>query len=198
MDITIDTRTVTLETPRLLLRPWREDDLDDFYAYASVDGVGQMAGWMPHKSRDESREILARFLTHGDVFALEHKADGRVIGSLGVHTTRWERLPEPENPYAAKRTKELGYVLSREYWGQGLMPEAVRCVQKYLFDALHADILFVSHYDFNTQSRRVIEKCGFVYLTEGDHYARQLGKTLHLLHYCLPRETYYANNSGNF
>ena len=198
MDITIDIRTITLETERLLLRPGRMDDLDDFFAYASVDGVGQMAGWQPHASRDVSRSILDKWTAEGEVFAIEHKGDGRVIGSLGVHTTRWEKTPGLDNPYAAKRTKELGYVLSRDYWGQGLMPEAVRRVQKYLFDEKHADILFVSHYDFTTQSRRVIEKCGFVYLTEVEHYAKQLDRTLHLLHYCLPRETYYANNSGNF
>ena len=52
MYLTIDLKTTTLYTDRLILRPWTLDDLDDFYAYASVDGVGQMAGWNPHRSRD--------------------------------------------------------------------------------------------------------------------------------------------------
>ena len=48
MNQEIDITGVVLHTPRLTLRPWREEDLEDFYAYARVDGVGQMAGWLPH------------------------------------------------------------------------------------------------------------------------------------------------------
>lgn len=55
MNIPIDITQVTLKTDRLLLRPWRMSDLEDFYEYARVDGVGQMAGWAPHESIDISR-----------------------------------------------------------------------------------------------------------------------------------------------
>ena len=48
MNAPIDISGVTLCTPRLLLRPWQESDLDDFYEYASVDGVGQMAAVRKH------------------------------------------------------------------------------------------------------------------------------------------------------
>ena len=187
MNIPIDLKNTILTTDRLILRPWSMDDLDDFYAYASVDGVGQMAGWNPHRSREESREILTKFIKHGNVFAIEHRKDRRVIGSLGFHTSRWERLPPAENPYAGLRTCELGYVLSKAYWGQGLMPEAVRCVQKYLFEELAADMVFVSHYSFNLQSRRVIEKCGFSFLREEEHTAKQLGKTYPARQYCMSK-----------
>ena len=191
MNIPINLKNTTLQTDRLILRPWTWNDLDDFYPYASVDGVGQMAGWNPHKNRDESREILAKFIEHGNVFAIEHKEDRRVIGSLGLHTTRWEYLPQKENPYADLRTVEIGYVLSKTYWGQGLMPEAVRRVQTYLFEEMEADIIFVCHYNFNTQSRRVIEKCGFSFLTEEEHTAKQLGKTYAARRYRLTRNDYF-------
>lgn len=191
MNIPIDLKNTILTTDRLILRPWSMDDLDDFYAYASVDGVGQMAGWMPHRSRDESREILEKFIEGGHIFALEHKYDRRVIGSLGLHGTRFQNLPPEENPYADQRTVEIGYVLSKAYWGQGLMPEAVRRVQQYLFEELSADMVFVCHYDFNTQSRRVIEKCGFVFHNEEEHVARQIGKSYPTRRYCLDRDTYF-------
>ena len=58
----VDVSNVCLETERLILRPWRESDLQDFYEYASVDGVGQMAGWAPHKSIEESAAILKLFI----------------------------------------------------------------------------------------------------------------------------------------
>ena len=62
MNKPIDITGVSLRTERLTLRPWRESDLEDFYEYARVDGVGQMAGWTPHRDREESRTILSRFI----------------------------------------------------------------------------------------------------------------------------------------
>ena len=53
----------TLETPRLLLRPWQEEDAADLYEYARDPGVGPIAGWPAHKSEEESRQILRDFVT---------------------------------------------------------------------------------------------------------------------------------------
>jgi ribosomal-protein-alanine N-acetyltransferase len=53
----VDVTNVILETDRLIIRPWKKDDLNDFYEYAKVDGVGQMAGWSPHTFIQESEEI---------------------------------------------------------------------------------------------------------------------------------------------
>ena len=58
MNHPIDVTDLTLKTERLTLRPFRESDLQDLYNYARVDGVGQMAGWLPHKNLEESRTIL--------------------------------------------------------------------------------------------------------------------------------------------
>lgn len=60
--------------------------------------------------------------------------------------------------------REIGYVLSKDYWGQGLMPEAVQTVIRYLFDAEGLDFILAGHFDRNSRSRRVIEKCGFQYI----------------------------------
>lgn len=80
MNKTIDISGIILKTERLVLRPWKESDLEDFFEYASVDGVGQMAGWLPHKSIGESRKILDNFISHKKTFALEYQ--GKVIGSV--------------------------------------------------------------------------------------------------------------------
>ena len=79
MNTPIDITGITLTTERLLLRPWRESDLADFHEYARVDGVGQMAGWAPHRDLEESRQILSRFIAGKRTFALEH--NGKVIGT---------------------------------------------------------------------------------------------------------------------
>ena len=55
-------------------------------------------------------------------------------------------------------------MLSKAYWGQGLMPEAVKAVINWLFSEEKLDFIIVGHFDRNAQSRRVIEKCGFQYI----------------------------------
>lgn len=155
MNVEIDISNVTLHTERLTLRPWTLNDLDDFYEYASVDGVGQMAGWLPHKSKDESLTILHRFIDEKKTFAIE--CDGKVIGSLGVELYDEEKLPE----FDGKRGREIGYALSKNYWGMGLMPEAVKAVIQYLFEEVKLDFIVCGHFSENVQSMRVKEKCGF-------------------------------------
>lgn len=54
MDISVNIDCVVLETERLVLRPWKQSDLKDFFEYASVQGVGEMADWNHHKSIEES------------------------------------------------------------------------------------------------------------------------------------------------
>ena len=162
MNAPIDVTGVTLKTARLTLRPWRMDDLADFNAYARVDGVGQMAGWTPHKSLEESREILEMFIREKKTFALEY--EGRAVGSIGIET--YDERRYPELALDDLRGREIGYVLSKELWGRGLMPEAVRAVVGWLFDDVRLDFIICAHYDRNRQSARVIEKCGFQYVKD--------------------------------
>lgn len=147
-----------IETERLILRPFKESDLADFYEYASVDGVGERAGWKHHKSIDESREILARFIEGDKTFAICLKESNKVIGSLGVEKYGAEdKLTE----FDGYRGREIGFVLSKDYWGRGFMPEAVKAVMDYLFEELDFDFLLCGYYNFNEQSKKVQEKCGF-------------------------------------
>ncbi len=155
MNIPIDITQVTLKTDRLILRPWKMSDLEDFYEYARVDGVGQMAGWAPHESIEISRRILESFISGKKVFALEH--EGNVIGSLGIEWYPEDKFPE----FSQLKCREIGYVLSKDYWGRGLMPEAVGEVIRYLFEDLGADAIFCGYFVRNRQSARVQEKCGF-------------------------------------
>ena len=166
MNAPVDVTNIQIETERLILRPWRESDLDDFYAYARVDGVGQMAGWMPHKDVEESARILASFIKHKKTLALELKENGKVIGSLGL-----EEL-DPDPVKGERYGREIGYVLNMDYWGRGLMPEAGKAVIGYCFDVLHFDYLTCGHFVHNERSRRVIEKCGFTFFGESKYETR--------------------------
>ncbi len=155
MNVPIDITNITLHTDRLVLRPWKQSDLDDLYEYASVDGVGQMAGWLPHRNKEESQKILNMFIEEKKTFALEYQ--GKVIGSLGIEKYDEKRFPE----LADRKCREIGYVLAKEYWGRGLMPEAVKEVIRYLFEDEGLDIILCGHFVSNARSSRVQEKCGF-------------------------------------
>lgn len=167
MNAPVNVTAIRIETDRLILRPWHETDLADFYEYAKVDGVGQMAGWLPHASIEESRQILGFFIDGKKTFALELKENGNVIGSVGLEE-RDENIDLPEDMMG----REIGYVLSKEYWGRGLMPEAVKAVIDYCFRELHFDYLTCGHFLWNEQSRRVVEKCGFRYIKDVIHKTR--------------------------
>ncbi|MBQ6238738.1 MAG: GNAT family N-acetyltransferase [Firmicutes bacterium] len=155
MNVQIDISNCILHTPRLVLRPWRKEDLNDLYEYASVDGVGQMAGWEPHRSLETSRRVLDMFMQEKKTFAVEY--NGKAIGSLGIEKYDEKKFPE----LAERRCREIGYVLAKDYWGQGLMPEAVSEVIRYLFEDLKLDAIMCGHFLSNAQSARVQEKCGF-------------------------------------
>lgn len=145
-----------LETKRTILRPFAMDDAEDVYAYCSDLRVGPIAGWKPHESLEESREIIRTVFSAPDVFAVVDRETGRVIGSAGFVTPSRGEAHEG-------RSQEIGYALSPDYWGRGLMPEVVEELLRYGFQALGLDEIWVTHYQENHQSRRVIEKSGFLY-----------------------------------
>lgn len=161
MNANVDISQVVLETKRLIIRPFKESDLDDFYEYAHVDGVGQKADWLPHQSKQESKEILDLFIKEKKTFAIVYKENNKMIGSIGL-----EPLDHLDKSFDLLAGREVGYVLSKDYWGQGIMPEAVSAVIRYCFDKENYDFLSCGHFISNNQSKRVIEKLGFHFYKE--------------------------------
>ena len=155
MNTPIDVSKVVLRTERLVLRPWRQSDLQDLYSIASMDGVGQMCGWHPHTRIDESQAMLDKLISGKTAFALER--NGHVIGMLGIPRYNEEAFPQ----FDGLQCRELSFILSKNEWGQGLMPEAVREVIRYLFEDIGLDVIFCGHFVFNRRSARLQEKLGF-------------------------------------
>ena len=171
-----------LETERLRLRSWTLGDLDDFYEYAKSLEVGPDAGWKPHACKEDSEKILRSFIENDDIWAIEFKQNNKVIGSVGLHR---------DINRSGINSKVLGYVLSKDYWRQGIMTEAVKAVIKYAFEEENLDLISVQHFRFNNNSKRVIEKCGFKY--EGTlRKGRKLfnGKVVDLVCYSMLKEEY--------
>ena len=144
-----------LQTDRLLLRPFREDDAEALYECSKDAFVGRNAGWKPHESVEESRDVLRLvFLDQSAVWAVVRRADGLLLGSAGLS-------PDGARQYGAARS--LGYSLGAAHWGRGYMPEAVRAILRYGFEGMTLDLITATCYPDNPRSRRVLEKCGFRY-----------------------------------
>ena len=148
---------MVLETPRLRLRPFRDGDAADVYAYARDPRVGPIAGWPPHRSEAGSLEVIRTVFSAPGVFAVEWKETGRVVGSVGFVGNH----PAGERPECPD--DELGYALAPACWGRGLMPEAAKAVLAYGFTELGLARIWCGHYAGNWRSRRCMTKCGFRY-----------------------------------
>ena len=186
VDVSIDIADAKIETDRLILRAWQETDLDDFFEYASVEGVGEMAGWEHHDSIDVSHGILMSFISKKNEFSIVLKESNKVIGSLGLHDS-WAN---DEIDYEHLIMKEIGYVLSKDYWGQGLTPEAVKAIIDHCFVVYRLEALTSGHSLSNSQSKRVLEKCGFKYVKTRGHISESTGFHYHGMKYILfkPKE----------
>lgn len=144
----------SLETKRLLLRPFTKDDAEGLFAYASNPNVGPHAGWKPHADVKESRAVLDEIFLVNQVWAIIDKESGRLIGSIGF---------EPDKRRPGIASKELGYSLAEEFWGKGIMTEAANAAITYAFEEMKLDIIAICTGPINERSARVIEKCGFKY-----------------------------------
>lgn len=146
-----------LETERLILRPWGFDDAESLFKYASDDRIGPIAGWNPHKSVDESRQIINDVLSAYGVYAVVLKETDEPVGSIGLMIGEKSNLNLPDNE------AEIGYWIGVPYWGQGLIPEAMNELIRFAFNDLKLDRLWCGYFDGNEKSKRCQEKCGFKY-----------------------------------
>ena len=109
-----------LYTERLILRPWADSDAESLYEYARDDRVGPIAGWPVHTSVENSREIIRTVLSVPETYAVCLKEDNKAIGSVGLKIGKKSILDLPD------AEGEIGYWIGVPFWGQGLIPEAVR------------------------------------------------------------------------
>ena len=158
-----------LETERLIMRPWTEEDAEECYKYAKDPLIGPPAGWPAHTSVENSRQIIRDILSAPETYAIVLKEMGLPVGSIGLHRT----------DLASKDDEmELGYWIGVPYWGQGLVPEASREVLRHAFEDLHLARIWCGYYEGNEKSKRVQEKLGFKYQwTNENAPADQLGET---------------------
>lgn len=148
---------MTLETERLILRPWEESDAEDCFRYASDPEVGPPAGWPPHKSVEESRFLIKNVLSAPESYAVCLKPDGKAIGSIALRLNGQTDMTDRDDEC------ELGFWIGKPFWGRGLIPEASRRLLQHGFQELGMTRIFCGYYEGNVKSKRAQEKLGFKY-----------------------------------
>ncbi|GAB6169561.1 GNAT family protein [Clostridium carnis] len=144
------------ESTRLILREWSKYDLNDLYKIMSNKKVADLAGFRVKENIKETNDILEKFIQEqvNTIWAIEFKELNKVIGWIELHTPI-------DN--ICKESKEIGFVLSEEFWGQGLAVEAIEQIIQYSFNNEQIGSIVCSHFPNNIQSKKVIEKSGFKY-----------------------------------
>ena len=146
-----------LETERLILRRWEESDAESLYEYAKDPDVGPIAGWPPHQSIEESKEIIKNVFNGREAYAVCLKTDNKAIGAIELKLNGSTDMTDRDDEC------ELGYWLGKPFWGRGIIPEAVNAILHHAFDEIAMRKVWCGYYDGNYKSKRVQEKCGFRY-----------------------------------
>ena len=147
----------TLETERLILRKMVLNDAEAVFAYASNSDVSRYTLWETHRSIEDSRAFLEfatqKYENGGEPdWGIVYRGNGCLVGACGL--VNWE---------AEHARAEVGFVLSREYWGRGLMSEAVRAILRFGFERMNLNRIEARCIAENAASARVMEKAGMVY-----------------------------------
>lgn len=147
----------TLETERLILRKMVLNDAEAVFAYASNSEVSRYTLWETHRSIEDSRAFLEfatqKYENGGEPdWGIVYRGNGCLVGACGL--VNWE---------AEHARAEVGFVLSREYWGRGLMSEAVRAILRFGFERMNLNRIEARCIAENAASARVMEKAGMFY-----------------------------------
>jgi ribosomal-protein-alanine N-acetyltransferase len=147
----------TLETERLLLRPFTLDDEAAVFALASDSEVARFVRFEAHRTPAETHaflELAEQHYRRGGPFAwaIVRRKDGRLIGSCGFVSQSKER-----------RSAEIGYWIGRPYWGKGHAVEAARALVRFGFEQMDLERVEAKCFVENRAGQRVIEKLGMKY-----------------------------------
>ncbi len=145
----------TIRSKRIVLRKISINDLSDVYEYASNPEVSRYLLWYPHKTLSYTRqylEYLEKLYKKEKFYDWGIELCGKMIGTVGFSSFNLKT-----------NSAEIGYVLNPEFWGKGIVAEAIFEILKFAFGNLDLSRVEAVFLPDNTQSRRVLEKCNFKY-----------------------------------
>ena len=172
-------RELRQETYSVYLRPWQDSDAETLFKYASDPDVGPRAGWPPHKSVEESLQIIQTvFNKDTNTWAIVLKVTDEVIGAMGYGASCNCKLPTRDGEPI------VGYWVAKPYWNKGYCTEALQLMLDYIRSNTSLTSLLSGHFVDNPASGRVMEKCGFIPTGE-ECYDETLymgkGRSIHVL-----------------
>ncbi|MFJ7746929.1 GNAT family N-acetyltransferase [Peribacillus sp. NPDC097295] len=144
----------TLETERLILRKVTWDDIEDIHAYSSNEEVTKYVTWETHKTLADTKEFIEFAFTQYEnkriaPWGIQYKENGKIIGTIDF-----------VSHHGGHHVAEIGYVLSQDYWGKGIMTEAANEVIAFGFDRMDVVRIQARCFVDNKGSSRVMEKTG--------------------------------------
>jgi ribosomal-protein-alanine N-acetyltransferase len=145
----------TIVTKRLILRPWRDEDLEPFAAMSADPAVAEYLGGPLDRAGAEAAmsRIAAHFADHGFGFwPLEIKDAAPFIGFTGLQHVSFDAPFMP--------AVEIGWRLAREHWGKGYAAEAARAALAFGFNEAGFDEIVAFTVPANLRSRAVRERIG--------------------------------------
>jgi RimJ/RimL family protein N-acetyltransferase len=146
-----------VETRRLLLRGWRDEDLEPYARLCADAEVMRYIGGGAPLTREESEEQISRFVRHWEergfgLWAVEHKAESAFVGFVGLaYQGEWTE---------GEHKTEVGWRLDPAYWGRGFATEGAVASVRYGFDKLLLERIISIIQPENMASRLVAEKAG--------------------------------------
>ena len=146
-----------ITTKRLFLIPWHASDADELYELAKDLEIGPLCGWEPHKTLEDSKQVLAKVLSEKFCYAVKDMKTGHVIGSMSL---KFEEIPDSKDSSKQLYQAEIGYWIGRPYWGQGLAPEGAQALTAYAFEEHGVDQVIIRYLERNKKSASVARKCG--------------------------------------
>lgn len=161
------------------IRKWKLSDATDLAAALSNKKIqDNLRDRLPYPyTEQDGTEYISAMLSadENETFAFAITVDNKVIGSIGVF--------RQENIH--RQTAELGYYIAEEYWGKGIMTEAVKQICEYVFAGSDIIRIYAEPFAYNTASCRVLEKAGFQYEGTLRSNAVKNGKVIDMKMYSL-------------
>jgi RimJ/RimL family protein N-acetyltransferase len=171
---------LTLETQRLILRPWAEADIPELVRLIGAREVAATTLRIPHPYREEHAREFLRIVEKEDEqrLSIRLRNNERLCGGVGLH------------PTAAHQHAELGYWLGVPFWGHGYATEAAHAVVRHAFEHLKLNRIFASHFDGNVASARVLQKLGMRHEGCLRQHILKWGKFIDLQLYAILRQEF--------
>ncbi|MDF2504092.1 GNAT family protein [Clostridium sp.] len=150
--------TILIETDRLILRKFKQSDVNDMFKNWGSDAkVTEFLSWPTHKNIKDSEDIINQWISEYEDnsvynWVIELKNISEAIGNISV--VKLENVND---------ACEIGYCVSSKHWNKGITTEAFKAIIKYLFDEIRVNRICAKHDINNVASGKVMQKCGMVY-----------------------------------